>query len=201
MVYAIRMKKLICILIFICEPILAEASIISIDKGEAEFSESQMQALQELESIVLRHLGINQEVEGTMAVRARKSAWLPTVTLYGDFDQNQGTAEKKGQNGSVLEKGERDFGAGVRLTFDLGRLVYSSAEVDLKNLDLKKFEKREETIQTLHKAYFRYIRLKNAQGLDTQKGRFALLKLEMLEVLATLNSLSGGAFSNMPNLQ
>lgn len=154
--------------------------------------------LHRLEQSVLKHHGLMFSTDNSMISRAQKSSLLPKFMAYFDVDQGAWLAEKRIENRDdyKMKRGDRDFSIGVKAIFDLDKLIFNSDELEVHKLSLKRIDKRLQLINRLHKNYFKYLRLIKS----IEETNDILIKnsiaLELLEVKAALDSLSGGNFSS-----
>ena len=159
-----------------------------------------MPKLPELEQAMLRALKLGTEQEAALKERVRKSAMLPQLSLVFDVDRDEDTSKRRRPNKEeILERGGVDLGFSLKACFDLPKLLFNSAELDVETLSLKRLEKREKSIAHLHELYFRYIKLLEARKKPNDAQNIDELSAKMREVAAAIDSMSAGAFTLLQN--
>jgi hypothetical protein len=155
-----------------------------------------MPKLPELEQAMLKNLKLGAEQETALRERVRKSAMLPQLSLIFDVDRDEDTSKRRRPNKEeILERGGVDLGFSLRATFDLPKLLFNSAELDVETLSLKRLEKREKSIAHLHELYFRYIKLLEEGKKPNDTQNIDELNAKMKEIAAAIDSMSAGAFT------
>jgi hypothetical protein len=150
----------------------------------------------ELEEKVLSWQGLDREADRALSSRVRLSAWLPQVSTYIDTDHGE-IATKKGLGDQIHTRGGRDVGFGIKAQFDFDKLVFNQNEIDVAKLMLARQERRNELLAQMRKLYFRYLELASMRVSDKDpEDHKNKLKLELAEIKASLDILSGNAFSH-----
>ena len=140
-----------------------------------------------LEKHMLNAMDLKDDWQEIMTKRARRSVWLPKLSLGLNYDHDVDSTEKKITNSdnTLLKRGGHDLGFGIRLAFDFSELIFHQAELEIASLFLKRLEKREKLIERLHNYYFRYVALEQTQENHA----------ELQNISAILDSMSNKAFS------
>ncbi len=148
-----------------------------------------------LEQRMLRHQGLANESDLSLAKRVRLAAWLPNLTTYVDTDHGE-IATKKTASDARQSRDGRSVGFGIKVSFDLDKLIYNKDELDVARLALAHHEKRRDLTAELHKNYFRYVELAGRPVSEKDHEFKEKLIAELARTKAALNSLSGGALDN-----
>jgi competence ComEA-like helix-hairpin-helix protein len=151
-----------------------------------------------LESI-LHAQGLTTYLDESLAKRARKSAFLPRLSASFDVDHATATAEKRGDNSrdSWLTRGGRDFGIGVKVIFDLDKLIFNSEELEVAKLSLKRLEVRDEVLRRAQQSYFSYLRLYESAQEPLEEHVAQKITFELAQLSAQLDAMSNGAFTRL----
>jgi competence ComEA-like helix-hairpin-helix protein len=153
-------------------------------------------ALSVLERKVLDAHGLSKRFDDSLRERARISAYLPKLSAVLDVDRADALSKKIASNGdSSLKRGAHNIGFGIRLTFDLDKLIFNKDELDIARLLLKRIKEREVIIAKLHKNYFRYLFLMEKAQIPQEDSSLRIIASEMREITALLDSMSLGEFS------
>ena len=149
----------------------------------------------DLEKKVLSWQGLDPHTDRALASRVRLSAWLPQLSTYIDTDHGE-IATKKKESDFVQTRGGRDVGFGIKAQFDLDKLIFNKDEIDVAKLALNRQERRNEILTHLRKQYFRYVQLARTRVDERDQDLKEKLSLELAEIKASLDALSGYAFSH-----
>jgi competence ComEA-like helix-hairpin-helix protein len=151
----------------------------------------------QLEAHALRATGLLPEADYSLSRRSRKAAWLPRLQASFNVGHGNVITEKKGESSSdsIATRGGRDFDVGVRLVFDLDRLIFNTDELEVQKLSLKRLEKREEITLKLHKNYFHYQQLMERISEPLEREAAMQITQEMYEIEAILDSMTHGEFT------
>lgn len=130
--------------------------------------------------------------------RVRRAAWLPKLSASLDFDRADAATKRDTERSydSMLTRDGRALGVGMRVSFDLDKLIYTSEELEVAKLALKREEKRDELREKLRRNYFRYLELAATPVGLADTDLKTKLQFEMAEIAAYFDSVSQGAFSS-----
>lgn len=137
--------------------------------------------------------GLSLDVDEDLKRRVRRFAWLPELSALADMGKNDLTTEKKAPNrNDLVNRDGADFGIGIKITFDLEKLIFNTSELEVQKLSLQRMKKREEMLEKLQRNYFRYLRLSEEvhEGKDSKTAQ-----IELMEIAAELDFMSKNAFS------
>lgn len=153
--------------------------------------------LADLEDKTLSFHGLDKNFDSSLKNRVRRAAYLPRLSASFDMDHGSLITEKISENtqDSRLLRGGRDFGIGIKVSFDLDKLIYNGDELEIAKLHLKRLEKREVVIDKLHTLYFRYAAITDALRIPIEKHALATYEAELRELATKLDSMSEGAFT------
>jgi competence ComEA-like helix-hairpin-helix protein len=149
-----------------------------------------------LEQEALNAENLSVIVDDAFFARARKAAWLPTLTTYFDTDHGEIATKKiNDPKDPILRRGGREYSMGIKVSFNFDKLIFNPEELEIAKLAVKRAEQRQATIDKLHKTYFSYISLAATliDPADTQ--RRSMLQGELQVLGAKLNFMTNGAFS------
>jgi hypothetical protein len=142
--------------------------------------------------------GADDDQLRSWVVRPRTAAWLPRLSVEGSHTERD--TRVIGVTGTV----ESDYlrlapttQVGVRLAWDLDRLIFARDEVGAAWTASRILDRREERVRRATKAYFQRRRLLLQLLLDPPREALARAEREnqVDEVTAELDGLTGGLFS------
>lgn len=159
--------------------------------------------LDTFEHHVLKTHDLLPDFDVSLAHRARRYAWLPKLSAGVDVDHDRMLAEKRtdGSKDSLMTRGGRDVGLGIRLTFDFEKLIFNTDELEVAKLSLRRSEARQALSKEMHEIYFTYVRLYELSKKPIAKQEGQALMLEQKQTVAKLDAMSNGAFSKLMSLE
>jgi hypothetical protein len=137
--------------------------------------------------------------------QAAKKALLPQVSIGLDRNTTdlwhwEGGSTTKVDD-DILRKGHDSIGWDVRLTWDLGELIWND---DQTNIDVRSklmVQLRDDILDEVTKLYFERLRVRSELdnlSIEDRKKRFEK-ELRLQELTASLDALTGGYFSHQIN--
>lgn len=174
---------------------IVAAKNIAIEEKKSLLSTQNIISIAALEEKVLLWQGLDHQHDHSLVSRVRKSAWLPTLSTHVDTDHDE-VATKKSRQDPVQTRGNRELGFGVKLSFDLDKLIFNHEEIDVAKLMLTRQDKRNDILSQVRKHYFHYVKLASTLVSKNDVEVIAKLTSDLDEIKAALDSLSGGAFTS-----
>ncbi|MDD3987888.1 MAG: hypothetical protein PHS12_05000 [Candidatus Omnitrophica bacterium] len=166
-------------------------------------------AIDEVQKAAIKYAEVDPGKIGDWRRQAAKKAWLPRVTAGFDQDINR-TVSKSiwGTSGTNTYDGKHYIGPddetnynnknwGVSLTWELGDLIWNSAQTSIDVRSRLMVQLRDDILDEVNKLYFERIRvMAELDGLpiEDKKKRFEK-ELRIRELTASLDGLTGGYFS------
>jgi len=168
---------------------------VSIDyfQGEPKISEVQKAAM--------KYAEVEPEKIINWRKQAARKALLPELSVGAgrnttDLWHWEGGSTTKTDD-DTLRKGNDSIDWDVALSWNLGELIWNEDQTSIDNRSRLMVQLRDDIMDEVNKAYFERIRLKeeiNNLAIEDRKKRFEK-ELRLLELTATLDSLTGGFFS------
>lgn len=152
--------------------------------------------LAELEKSVLDKLLLNFENDSSMLKRAQKAALLPDISFMFDADKAEILTDKKSKKEDSLSKKDGfDYGFGVKISFELSKLIFNDDEIQISSLILKRQKERQNIIAQVHEHYFSYKKLAEQAQEISNVNDLKLIESKMEIDKAYLDSISDKAFT------
>ena len=152
---------------------------------------------------VLKTHDLQTDFDASLAYRARRYAWLPKLSAGLDVDHDRMMAEKMtdGSKDSLMTRGGRGVGLGIRLTFDFEKLIFNTDELEVAKLSLRRSEARQAILKEMHDIYFTYVRFYESSKNPIAKQDVQDVRQEVLQTVAKLDAMSNGAFSKLMSME
>jgi photosystem II stability/assembly factor-like uncharacterized protein len=158
-------------------------------------------SINEMQEAAIRYAEVEPEKIKAWRERAARKALLPQVSVGIDRNTTdlwhwEGGSTTKVDD-DILRKGNDSLEWDVRLTWDLGELIWND---DQTNIDVRSrlmVELRDDILDQVTKIYFERLRVKmelNSLAIEDRKKRFEK-ELRLQELTAMLDALTGGYFS------
>ncbi|MFA5310896.1 MAG: hypothetical protein WC355_01085 [Candidatus Omnitrophota bacterium] len=166
-------------------------------------------AIGEVQEAAIKYAEVDPGKISNWRKLAAKKAWLPRVTAGFDQDINRtvsksiwgtsgtGTYDGKHYVGPDDESNYDNRNWGVSLSWDLGDLIWNSAQTSIDVRSRLMVQLRDDILDEVNKLYFERIRVMaelDSLPIEDRKKRFEK-ELRIRELTASLDGLTGGYFS------
>jgi hypothetical protein len=137
-----------------------------------------------------RHAGLDGDPGRGMRRRARLAGLAPWITVRTarDYDWTADDHDPTVDHGQIYE---------VRATWRLDRLVFDSAEPRIAALDTSRSRARRDLARHVIALYFKRQRLRRQASLPLDEDEAADVAIDLAEVTAELDHLTGGRFAKL----
>jgi hypothetical protein len=161
--------------------------------------------INEVQQAAIKYAEVEPEKIMRWRKQAAKKALLPQVSIGLDRNTTdlwhwEGGSTTKVDD-DILRKGHDSIGWDVRLTWDLGELIWND---DQTNIDVRSklmVQLRDDILDEVTKLYFERLRVRSELdnlSIEDRKKRFEK-ELRLQELTASLDALTGGYFSHQIN--
>jgi ligand-binding sensor domain-containing protein len=145
--------------------------------------------IQLVQEAALHYNAVHPEKTGKWRRKLKYKALLPTLSI--DYDNYiRGTVGKDYDN---FASGPHEWG--VSLSWDIGDLVWHPAETTIDNRTKLTTQQRIDILDEINRLYFERLRLKREILAMTLGEDITSKKIRLMELTATLDSYTGGYFS------
>jgi hypothetical protein len=157
--------------------------------------------ISEIQQVAIRYAQVEPEKILEWRQAAAKKAWLPQLSVGVDRDTGDlwhwetGSSTKSGDD--LLVPGKETIGWDVRLSWDLGELVWNNDQTSIDTRSRLMVQLREDILDEVTKIYFERLRVKmelDSLSIEERKKRLEK-ELRLEELTAYLDGLTGGYFS------
>ncbi|MGD0336526.1 MAG: hypothetical protein ABSB18_05435 [Candidatus Omnitrophota bacterium] len=162
-------------------------------------------AIRQVQEAAIEYAEVNPEKIKRWRMQAAKKALLPQVSLGVDRDTGDlwhwETGSTTRNDDDVLRRGRDTIGWDIRLSWDLGELIWNQDQTSIDVRSKLMAELRGDILDEVTKLYFERIRIKmelNNLSIEERKKRDER-QLRLDELAASLDALTGGYFSEALN--
>ena len=157
--------------------------------------------INEVQQEAIKYAEVEPEKISLWRKQAAKKALLPTLSAGVNRDTGDlwhwesGSTTKSGDD--ALVRGRDSVGWDIRLTWDLGELVWNNDQTSIDVRSRLMVELRGDILDEVTKMYFERIRVKiemDNLAIEDRK-KWAEKELRLQELTASLDALTGGYFS------
>lgn len=158
--------------------------------------------IRDVQLAAIKYAEVEPEKISRWRKQAQNKAFLPKVSASVSRDTSDlfhwesGSSTRMGDD--VLLQGKDVVGWGVTISWDLGEIIWNADQTSIDTRSKLMVELRDDVLNEVTKLYFERTRLKmEIDGLKIEDSRKRMEKeLKLQEVTASLDSLTGGYFTN-----
>jgi hypothetical protein len=154
--------------------------------------------IEDVQAAAARRAGFDAESAESWRSRSRSAAWLPKLTAEYRHDQRSYHVTGYTASGEVdtLRASPGDL-VGVRATWDLDALIFSSSETQAAATAANLLKRRDELVEHVTRLFFKRQKLRLALMVAAPAAPQLRVEaeLELAEVTSQLDALTGGLFA------